>query len=96
MFAGPSNGDRVQQFKEIEVQHLQQVCGCAFCCRPLAPCVKCLLCIFENIINAPGRVQLLIACHRHRLYEQAALAPVCGDIGQPGRRQRRQRQFLPV
>ena len=60
MFPRTCDGNGVQYLKEVEVQHFEQVLSGALLRWPFAPCIKSLLCIFEDIINAAGCIQLFI------------------------------------
>ena len=60
VLSGAGNGYAVQHFKEIEVQHFQQIIGRAVARLPLAPCVERLLGISENLVNRAGSLQLTV------------------------------------
>ena len=60
MFPGSGDGNGVQNFKEIEVQHLQKVCSSAFIGLPFAPGIKGSLSITEDFVDGSAGIQLLI------------------------------------
>ena len=60
MLSGTGDGNGIQHFKEIKVQHLEEVRSGTLLSRPFAPRIKRLLRIFENIINAAGRIQFFV------------------------------------
>ena len=60
VLAGTGNRDTVQQLKKVEVQHFEQIFGCAVARLPLAPCIKCPLRIFENFVNRTAGIELFV------------------------------------
>ena len=60
VLAGTGNRDAVQQLKKVEVQHLEQIFGCAVARLPLAPCIKCPLRISENFVNRTAGIEFFV------------------------------------
>ena len=60
MLAGTGNRNAVQQLKKVEVQHFEQIFGCAVARLPLAPCIKCPLRISENFVNRTAGIEFFV------------------------------------
>ena len=60
MLAGTGNRNAVQQLKKVEVQHFEQIFGCAVTGLPFAPCIKCPLRISENFVDRTAGIELFV------------------------------------
>ena len=60
MFSGSRNGYAVQYFKEIEIKGSKKCICRSVLWIQLAPCVECLLCLTENILQGLTCVKLAV------------------------------------
>ena len=60
MLSGTCNGYRIQNLKEVKIQHPQKILRCSICGVPFTPSIECSLGILENLINIFCCVQFII------------------------------------